>query len=86
VTLLHEGVSLHRPLLSRFKATIRAEADYRLVDVAVEKALMLGETRSAYELGEALERLMHRMTNTKSLSRLLLKALITFKALSSTSL
>jgi len=47
VALLHEGVSLHKLLLSRFKVTIRAVADRELVDVAVEEALLLGLTRSA---------------------------------------
>jgi len=85
VALLHEGVSLHKPLLSHFKATIRAVADYSLLDVEVEEALMLGVTRSANELREAFKRFIDRMTNTKSLSSLLLKALIAFKQLFSPS-
>ena len=85
MALLHEGVSLHKPLLSRFKETIRAVADMSTLDLAVEEALMLGVTRSANQLREAFKRLINRMTNTNSFSRLLLKALIAFKSLSSSS-
>ena len=85
MALLHEGVSLHKPLLARFKATIRALADYYLLDVEVEEALMLGVTQSANELHEPFKRLINRIRKTNSLSRLLLKALIAFKSLSSSS-
>jgi len=46
---------------------------------------MLGVTLSANELREALKRLISRMTSAKSLSRLLIKALIALKSLSSSS-
>jgi len=50
VALLHEGVSIHKLLLPRFKETIRAAADYNTVDLEVEEALMLGVTRSTDHL------------------------------------
>lgn len=82
MSLLHEGVYFHKSLLRPFKATIRALGDLYNIDVAVEVALQLGLNISMEKFPEALKQLMQRMRRTKGLSRILLKALICFKALS----
>ena len=50
VALLYQGVSLCKPFVPQFKATVRAIADYRQIDLEVEEALLLGGPRQVKEV------------------------------------
>ena len=86
MTLLLEGVLQDKYLLAKFKATIRAIGDTLLLDVPVEEALLLGIPNLISERLTAIKGIMQRMEKKKSISRILVMALIAFKALSPPSL
>lgn len=86
LSILIQGLSLcqDKSLLHSFKATARALGDYNILDREIEEVLQLRILRGMdiKQVTAAMQSLMNRITSTKTLFRLGLKAAFGLKALS----